>query len=246
MEDLLKVSNIQRVCFHDGPGIRTTVFLSGCPIRCPWCSNPETSIYTKDDVYKFYTISELLDIIVKDKFLYNEEGGVTFSGGEPLIQSKNLSILMKKLKEECINIAIETSLYSNEDNLSDLIDHIDLFIIDIKILLKNEAFEIFGGKLEKYLNNIKKVFEKNKKVIFRIPLIYPYITNEENLNEIYDFLKRYKPFKVEIFKGHNLGKEKYKKLGLEYKDVNTINNDQIEEIKNKIREIGIQIEVINF
>lgn len=255
MDNMLKVSNIQRVCFHDGPGIRTTIFFSGCPLRCPWCANPETSLFNKkyflnkdvlEEVYKIYTIDELEYIILKDKFLYKAEGGVTFSGGEPLAQSKNLSVLMKRLKEKNINITIETSMYASEQSVKDVIDYIDLFIIDIKILNQEKALEILNGKVQEFLDNIEMIFKKNKKVIFRIPLINPYITNEENKNAIYDFLNKYKPLKVEIFKGHNLGKEKYKKLGLEYKEVKTIDYEEILKIREKIESMGIETEIISF
>ena len=157
MESLI-VNNIQRVCFHDGPGIRTTVFLNSCLLRCPWCANPETSKFFRSYVvnnnctkeqcpygvdcngikslndklemnYKkcpisaiekiktSYSIDHLYNILMEDSFLYKAEGGVTFSGGEPLLQSKNLSILMKKLVDSHVNIAIETCLFANKSNL---------------------------------------------------------------------------------------------------------------------------------
>lgn len=255
MNNILKVSNIQRVCFHDGPGIRTTIFLSGCSLTCPWCANPENSLFIKEHfsneellkkVYQPYTIEQLNDIILKDKFLYGKDGGVTFSGGEPLIQSDLLSVLMKRLKENNVNIAVETCMYANLKDLDNIIDHTDLFIIDIKILNQEKALEVLSGNLEKFWTNIDTVFRKGKKVIFRIPLIYPYVTNIENLNRIYEFLEKYKPYKVEIFKGHNLGKEKYQKLGLEYIEVKTISDMEIEDIKNKIKSLGIEAEVISF
>lgn len=245
MKDVLKVSNIQRVCFHDGPGIRTTVFLQGCTIKCPWCANPETRTIYNNHAKEYHT-DEIYDFIIKDKFLYEKNGGVTFSGGEPLIQSESLLNLMKKLKKDDINITVESAMYVNTEELNNIIDYIDLFIIDIKILNKENALEILGGHIEQFLNNIDVVFRKNKKVIFRIPLINPYITNKENLESIYDFLNKYKPHKVEIFKGHNLGKEKYKKLGLEYNEVQTISDDEILKIKNRIDKLGINIEVISF
>lgn len=284
----INVNNIQKVCFHDGPGIRTTIFLNSCLLNCPWCANPETShfkkIYYVNDNCKYngscpykinckgkessnelldknynlcpveaieknikeYSVSELEEIILEDKFLYKEDGGVTFSGGEPLIQSNILSKLFKNLKKQNINIAVETCLYVKKENIEEIINYVDLFIIDIKILDEKESKKIINGNLETYLTNIDYIFKNNKKVIFRIPLIKPYITNENNLNKIYNLLEKYKPYKVEIFKGHNLAREKYLKLGLNYNEVKTISDDEIIKIKNKINNLDINIEVISF
>lgn len=283
------VNNIQHVCFHDGPGIRTTVFLNSCLLRCPWCANPETSFYKKkyyvnercvlennkcaynlncngkfsdsitlENNYhncpvdaiinnsKEYSIDELENIILEDRFLYKENGGVTFSGGEPLLQSKALSQLFVKLKDNKINIAIETCLYTNISNLKDIIDYVDLFIIDIKILDVVENSKVIKGNLDDYINNLSYIFDNKKNVIFRIPLIKPYITNQDNINKIIDLLGNYKPMKVEVFKGHNLAKEKYLRLGLPYNTVETIDDMEIMKIKERIEDLGIDVEVISF
>lgn len=283
------VNNIQKVCFHDGPGIRTTVFLNACLLKCPWCANPETSFFSKKyyvsnncqlenngcayglncqgklscestleknysrcpveainkNIYE-YSIDELEQILLKDKFLYENNGGITFSGGEPLLQSKNLSLLLKRLKDRNINITIETCLYTNKENLEQIIDFVDLFIVDIKILQSSENKKIISGNLENYFDNVDLIFKKKKNVIFRIPLIKPYITNEGNLTKIYSFLEKYKPIKVEIFKGHNLGKEKYLKLDLSYEKVETINDEEIKKIKEKIEQLQIDVEIMSF
>lgn len=289
MEELLKVNSVQKVCFHDGPGIRTTIFLNGCPLKCPWCANPETGSFVKEYIvnkeckmldnkcqykvecsgknsslkileenykkcpikaiertYSFYTISELEKIILEDEFLYGNDGGVTFSGGEPLLQSKTLAKLMRNLKEKNINISIESCMYVNNSFLEDVVDYIDLFIIDIKILNSEKNLNILKGNLNLFLDNVQHIFSKNKKVIFRIPLIKPYITNEENLNDIYKFLEKYKPHKVEIFKGHNLAKEKYNKLELNYEKVQTISDEEINTIKEKIEQLDIKTDIIKF
>lgn len=283
------VNNIQRICFHDGPGIRTTIFLNSCLLKCPWCANPETSFFKKiyyvnekcelnnekcayglncngkasnnrileknylecpveaicKNVHE-YSVKELEKIILEDEFIYKDGGGVTFSGGEPLLQSKNLSKLCKNLKERKIHITIETCLYNNRKNLEEIINLIDLFIVDIKILEDKISKGIINGNLDNYLDNIDLLFKNNKKVIFRIPLIEPYITNEFNLNKIYEFLKKYKPIKVELFKGHNLAKEKYLRLGLSYKKVETIDDNKIKIIQDKIKQLKIDVEIMSF
>ncbi len=289
MEDYIVVNSIQRSCFHDGPGIRTTIFLHSCALKCPWCSNPESSVnncqyivnsscHLIDDecpykiechgynsttellshnfnkcpimaiekVFDFYTNDKLKKEILKDRFLYSTDGGVTFSGGEPLIQSVSLISLMKSLKQEKINIAVETSLFVTADLLLKVIDYIDLFIVDLKILDSNKCLSYLQGNLEIYLHNIDEIFKRKKNVIFRIPLISPYVTNEDNLSLIYKFLQQFKPIKVEIFKGHNLAKEKYLKLGITYNTVETITDDEIKVISEKIELLGIDTEIIQF
>lgn len=120
MNDTIMVSNIQRMCFHDGPGIRTTVFLKGCSIHCPWCSNPENISFYKEQysvngvcgVYgKEYSGEELISVIKKDEMFFGKDGGVTFSGGEPLMQTEALEGVFAALKKEGINIAVESSMF---------------------------------------------------------------------------------------------------------------------------------------
>ena len=191
MENFLKVSNIQKVCFHDGPGIRTTIFLKGCSLKCPWCANPEASFASKkyiinenckykngnckynigcnskndltdvktcplgfiEKVYEDYSIHQLYDIILKESFLYGKEGGITFSGGEPLLQSKELVKLIKLLKNNRINIAVESCMYVNSINLKEVIDYIDLFIIDLKILDEENSKKVLKGDLNLFYSN---------------------------------------------------------------------------------------------
>lgn len=291
MNNKLIVNSIQRSCFHDGPGIRTTVFLHSCSLKCPWCSNPECSmtnyryvinnrcrksngkcIYnidcpstnnkeSNDDLknfidkcpvlaiennFRIYSIDELKETLVQDKFLFDTDGGITFSGGEPLLQSYNLGALIRELKKEQINIAVETCLFVEQENLLSVVDDIDLFIVDLKILDAKECSKILGGDLKEFLNNIEILFAKKKDVIFRVPLIKPYITNKNNMSLIYKFLTRYKPLKVELLKGHNLAKEKYQKLGIEYKLVSTINETEINDILKEITRIGINATIIDF
>ena len=137
------ITNIQRFSLHDGPWIRTTVFLKGCNLRCPWCANPENLSFQKEEYVKDgikgiygYEISgeELEKEILKDKIYYEDGGGVTFSGGEALLAFKELEPLLKKLKEDKINICVETALMVKNELLEIALNYVDLFIIDIKIL----------------------------------------------------------------------------------------------------------------
>ena len=133
-----------------------------------------------------------------------------------------------------------------QENLLSVVDDINLFIVDLKILDAKECSKILDGDLNEFLNNIKILFDKKKNIIFRVPLIKPYITNKNNMSLIYKFLTKYKPLKVELLKGHNLAKEKYQKLGIKYELVSTINETEINDILKEMTKIGINATIIDF
>ena len=142
----VRVSNIQRFCLHDGPGIRTTIFLKGCNLRCPWCANPENidfnpTKYINESTGEHGVFGqdiddlELFKEIMKDKQYYDmTNGGVTFSGGEPLLQIEELELLLTKIKEEKINICFETALQTPTELVQKSMIYVDEYIVDIKIL----------------------------------------------------------------------------------------------------------------
>lgn len=244
------VTNIQRFCLHDGPGIRTTVFFKGCNLRCPWCSNPENINFEIEDYkeglnngkYGYEIELENLEKeILKDKFFYKDDGGVTFSGGEALLQFEKIEPLLASLKEKNINMCIETALSVPTKFVDIAIKYIDEFIIDVKILDEKNINKI-KGNVELFKNNIEKLYKKNNNIVFRIPLAKDYIVTDENVNLILEFLNKYKPKKVEIFKIHDLGEKKYKTLNREMIKLNDIEQEEIEEIKSKIEQLDIKVE----
>ena len=245
------VTNIQRFCLHDGQGIRTTVFFKGCNLRCPWCSNPENLNFEieefeyKDEKGTYGYEIDLCDLekeILKDKFFYETGGGVTFSGGEALFQFDKIEPLLENLKKQNINMCLETALTVSQNLVDIAIRYIDEFIVDIKILEKEDIGKI-NGNLELFNNNIKRLIDSNKKIIFRIPLAKNYIVTENNINSILEFLAKYKPNKVEIFRIHNLATKKYKTLGKKMVKLEEITHEEIEEIKKKIEGLGINVEI---
>ena len=256
MNNKIRISNIQRFSLHDGPGIRTTVFLKGCNLRCPWCANPENLEYeftkykNEETIEKGYfgkdiDVEELFDEIIKDKPYYQlNNGGVTFSGGEPLLQAKQLAPLVKKLKENNINICVETALQVPRNLVEIIEDYIDEFIVDIKILNKEKCKEILNGDIEAYMNNIKILASKNKIKIFRIPLVKEYTMKKDNIEQILKLLKNYQNIKVEIFKIHNLAESKYKSIGKEMPHFSAIDDISVQEIYKQIKEINIEDEII--
>lgn len=252
----VRVSNIQRFSLHDGPGIRTTVFLKGCNLKCPWCANPENLDFeptkyfnenTKEQGYFGQDIEalELYNEIIKDKQYYKmNNGGVTFSGGEPLLQIKALEPLFEKLKYEKINMCIETSLQVPTELVEIATKYIDEFIIDIKILDKQQCKKVLKGDIELYYKNLDLLSTKKQIDIFRIPLINEYTLKESNIEKIIELLKKYPAQKVEIFKIHNLAESKYKSIGKEMIKFSEIEDSKVRELYEKLRKLNINIEII--
>ena len=243
-EKNILLTNIQRFSLHDGPGIRTTVFLKGCSIHCPWCSNPENLLhreqrYVKMDhngkveeegTYgKWYSPDELYSEVIKDKSFYGYcnansatyldslPGGVTSSGGECMLQMKELDPMLQRLNDEQIHTIVETSLFCSSVQLSIAIKHIDLFYVDIKVLNDDLCSSSLGGRIELYKNNLVTLLNSGKPVVFRLPVIGGYTDSEENRKAVVELIeskaKSYSNLlKIEILKEHNLGTNKYQSL----------------------------------
>ena len=198
--DKILLTNIQRFSLHDGPGIRTTIFLKGCSLRCPWCSNPENlnpypEEYIKDGnrgIYgKEYTIDEIFIEVMKDKDFYESNGGVTFSGGEALLQVERILPALKKFKENRITTAVETCLFVPTEKLEQALPYIDFFYVDMKIIDEQKCMETLKGDINLYKKNLELLCSQ-KKIIIRIPVIGAYTDDEKNRNLVIEELKKYK------------------------------------------------------
>lgn len=250
MEGKALVTNIQRFSLHDGPGIRTTVFLKGCSLHCPWCANPENLLpypeeYVKDGrkgIYgEYLSCDEIYSGIIKDRIFYEQpnesrelgvqSGGITFSGGEPLLQFDVLEPLLKRLKNENIHICVETSLFVPKDKLEIALKYVDLFYVDIKILIEDSCKNVLGGSLKLYVSNLDILFSSTQSVVFRVPIIGGFTDDEENLSNLCELVSKYRPIIIELIKEHNLGRNKYISLGKEPLELNSVLDDEMEHIK---------------
>lgn len=246
MHTSILVSNIQRFSLHDGPGIRTTCFLKGCSLRCPWCSNPENISFSVQKYVKngingqyglYWSPSDLCAELKKDRAFFgiynagNEEsanidlnslpGGVTFSGGECLLQIQSLIPVLECLKKDQIHIAIETSLFAPQQMVEIAINYVDLFYIDIKQLDSEKCKNILHGNLDTFLSNLNMVAYSGKPIVFRIPVIGGYTDSKENQRKVIELICSYMQvkecclLKIELLKEHDLGLSKYDSLGIE-------------------------------
>lgn len=234
----VKITDIQHFSLHDGAGIRTTVFLKGCNLKCPWCANPECiSSEFEKGFGRYISLDELEAEILKDEPYYRTGGGVTFSGGEPLLQIKNLEQLLKRLE---INIAFETALFTGEKLVKMANEYADELIVDIKMLDEKNAKDVLGANITQFLANLD--FIDLSKTTFRIPVTKYSI---KDANEICELIKQYPPKKIEIFKLHNLAKRKYEILKKDFY-TEEVSDTQISEFKAQLKKVFDDVEIIEF
>jgi pyruvate formate lyase activating enzyme len=235
------ISDIARGSFSDGPGVRTTVFFKGCPLRCPWCHNPESQRYEKEimlfpemcigcgnckkklpcyalarrEVGKAYSPGEMADELIKDKPYFDTSGGgVTFSGGEALSFIDYLSEVTVMLKKKGVHIAIQTSgFFDYEAFRTKLMDNIDLVFYDFKIIDERRHQTLLGQSNRVILENFERIIASGIVVIPRVPLIPNYVATDENLSAIAGFFHKHDVRACE-FLYYNPGfEDKLKRLG---------------------------------
>jgi len=223
------IDSIESLGLSDGPGIRTVIFLTGCRLRCKYCHNPEMWIKGKNNI----TSKELVDKIIRFKPYYGSSGGVTFSGGEPLLQGEFLIDVCKKLKQEQINIALDTAGVGDSKYYSEILDLIDLVILDIKHVTNEGYYKLTGREIKDFYEFLNYLNHSGKKVWLR-QVVVPNIQNNKNyMDLLIKFCKKIKNVeKIEFLPYHRLGREKYLKLGINYplEEVNDMDSNECEEL----------------
>ena len=206
-----KINSIETMGLVDGPGIRFVVFLQGCKLRCIFCHNPET--WSNVPVIEM-TSEELVDKILRYKPYFENNGGVTFSGGEPLLQPEFLLETCKLLKKENIHISLDTSGVGI-GNYEEILKYIDLVILDIKAYEQELYKKITGYNINEFIRFLDICIKLNKKLWLRQVIIPGINDNKEYIKGLKIFTNKIPNVeKIEFLPFHTLGKEKYKKLNI--------------------------------
>jgi len=266
-----RILDIKRYAIHDGPGIRTTVFLKGCPLSCKWCHNPESQRERSEILYyedrctlcgacilacrqgaispdgerlvldqslcigcgdcvnvcpnearelagRKMSVEQVVKEIIKDTLFYEESGGgVTFSGGEPLMQTEFVRDIAARCHELDIHTALDTSGYTSESKLMKVADVIDLFLYDIKVVDDAVHLAHAGVSNRSILHNLCVLNEMRKRIWIRFPLVPGVNDDERSLSDLVDLLAPLHAVEaIQVLPYHRAGAEKYSHLGREY------------------------------
>ena len=222
------VDSIESMGLDDGPGIRTVVFLTGCKLRCKYCHNPEMWVRGKDN----YTPAELVKKIIRFKPYFKDNGGVTFSGGEPLMQPEFLLETCKLLKQEGIHIALDTAGVGLGD-YRELLHYIDLIILDIKHVTRDGYLDLTGHPIDDSLSFIQQANSLEKTYWIRQVVVPGIQDNMEYMQMLAQFLKQIPNIeRIDFLPYHKLGSEKYESLGINnpYKDMPAMDEKKCQEL----------------
>lgn len=222
----------------DGPGVRFLIFMQGCNLRCRYCHNPDTWDCEKGELK---TADELLDTAERYRSYWGKTGGITVSGGEPLLQIDFLTELLKKAKERGINTCVDTAgqPFSKSEEFLDkfkiLTNYTDLFLVDIKHIDNNEHIKLTGRENSNIIDMIRYLSDINKPIWIRHVLVPNVTDNDEYLYKIREFLDTLSNVqKIEILPYHSLGVYKWAELGINYtlNDTMPPTSERIENAKS--------------
>ena len=223
------IHSLQSLGTVDGPGVRAVVFASGCPLRCEYCHNPDTWCMTDGTL----TDSEELGERIFRLYPYIKNGGVTFSGGEPLMQSEFFSTLAKKLKEKGLHIALDTCGYLLDDSAKELLSYCDLVLLDLKFNNETDYKRYTGGSFAASLAFLEECERQNKKVWIR-RVVGPSLTDSsDSVRELKAIVSTFKCVeKIELLPFRKLCLEKYEGLGISFplKDTPECKEETIKEL----------------
>lgn len=260
MTDILNVSgrifDIQKFSVHDGPGIRTIVFLKGCALRCRWCCNPESQTSeiqtmiqngTEKNVGYDTTVGEVLSIVKQDTPYYRRSGGgMTLSGGEMLCQSEFALALLKAAKEASVNTAVETTGFAPFAVIANMLPYIDTVLMDIKHIddRKHREFTTQSNRL--ILENAAKIAENANRLIIRTPVIPTFNDTEREIGAIAAFaLSLPGVTELHLLPYHNFGKDKYEGLRREYPmgDLASPTDEQMQTLRSAVERCGLHCQI---
>ena len=295
------VLSITRMTVHNGPGIRTLILLKGCPLRCIWCSTPESqnnepeiAVYPDKCIHcdqclpvcpvnainiteetvsidrarcdgcgecvkvcysealkllgQEMTVRELIDEVRKDAVAYRHSGGgVTVSGGEPLLNIDFILELVKAFKEENISVGIDTCGYLPRESIEQVLPYVDFFLWDIKHMNGEKHRELTGVSNRLILDNARYVSEKNVPLYIRIPVVPGYNDSEDNIRATCEFAGSLSSLvEVSLLPLHHLGKARYYSLDRDYPiaDIPPIEDNVLQTIKKLVESYGLNCSIV--
>lgn len=258
------IFDIKRFAVHDGPGIRTTVFFKGCPLNCWWCHNPESrkkkseqvsrmvvldgrEFQKHETVGRWVTVDEVMKAIDKESVFYNESGGgVTLSGGEPLMHPEFVFGLLKACRAKGYHTAIDTCGHVQPEIMKDIANVTDLFLYDLKHPDFEEHKKYTGVDNNLVLQNLKLLGKLKKQVIIRIPVIPGVNNSTEVTNRMIAIIKESGHFKkVHLLPFHNMAGNKYERFRIENKlrEQDNLEPQNLEPMKKQIEAEGFEVRI---
>ena len=214
---------IERFAIHDGPGIRSVVFLKGCPLHCPWCANPESQNFAPEQICRNNVMQwvgqpvsddYVMATLERDADYYIQSGGgVTLSGGEALAHKAASLHLLSRCKEHGWHTAVETCGAVAEDTVMSVMPYTDLFLFDIKHTDAGQLHAATGASLDLVMRNLRHIARSGTQVILRLPCIPGYNITQEHFHKVYVMAAELGISRIDLLPYHVLGMEKYRQLG---------------------------------
>lgn len=258
MEDYLSIKgrifDIQRFSVHDGKGIRTIVFLKGCPLRCRWCCNPESQTF---DIQKMtlagktktvgrdVTVEEIIDEVERDRAYYKRSGGgLTLSGGESLCQPDFAVGLLRAAKERGLTTAMESTGFADFSIISRYLPYLDTYLMDIKHTDSKKHEEFTTRPNGRILENARKIADSGMcELIIRTPVIPTFNATKEEIGRIAEFASSLKGVKrMHLLPYHRIGSDKYAGIGREYSmgDIEPPSKELMNELLEVVNSYGLK------
>jgi pyruvate formate lyase activating enzyme len=295
------IFDVKKFSIHDGPGIRTTIFLKGCPLNCAWCHNPEGIEPAMQVMYweqrcmecgtcldfcsegaihvseaggfvtdrdrcvlcgecveacpagareitgREVTVAQVMADIDQDTIFYDESGGgVTFSGGEPLLQSAFLRALLEACHQREIHTAVDTTGFAAPAVLDRVLDYVDLFLYDLKLMDDEKHQRFTGVPNALILSNLRRLSAEGHAIIIRVPIIPGINDSEENIVQTGEFISSLAhPHQVDILPYHNTAEDKYRRLERAHRlpGLNPPTPEQMDRIAATLRGFGLQVTI---
>jgi pyruvate formate lyase activating enzyme len=255
--------DIKRFAVHDGPGIRTTLFMKGCPLRCWWCHNPESQAIEPFTVAferkidgksvpatKTYgeqaEVEALMEILLRDLPYYEESGGgITFSGGEPLMQPEALTALLGACKEHRVHTTVDTSGFAPRAHFDQILPLTDLFLYDLKNMDPELHLKYTGVDNGLIQSNADYLLEKGASLIFRIPVVPGINSSEDEVERMIGYIRERRAHlkTLHLLPYHRIAEHKYLRMRMRQQlpHISEPGEEFMDQMKMKFEETGLEV-----